>query len=101
MSDAEARFTIQLLETKLGAAHPMTGQYVQSYDPEVHRPDGSYDGGRLICTRDPAKAGVFDFDSALALWKAGPTCACHRLRADGKPNRPLTAFDVAMERRPV
>jgi hypothetical protein len=78
-----------------GYAHAIDGTYLQSYDPEAHWPDGSYDGGRLEVTADPAKARVFpDVESALACWKSGPTCACHRLRVDGYPNRPLTAFSA-------
>lgn len=85
---------IRLIELASGGAHEMSGQYVVSYDPEFHLPDGSYDGGDLVCTPDPAQAGRFDTAAAMALWKSGPTCRCHRLRWDGQPNRPLTAFTV-------
>jgi hypothetical protein len=88
--------TIQLLGLADGSAHDLSGQYVVSYDPEYHAPDGTYEGGSLICAPDIEKAGRWEIDDAVALWRSGPTCDCHSLRPDGKPNRPLTAFDVAV-----
>jgi hypothetical protein len=79
--------------------HHAAGQYVVSYDPEYHLPDGSYDGGALVCTPLMEEATLFEFIDAVLLLRAGPSCFCHRLRADGEPNRPLTAFDAKVATR--
>lgn len=82
---------VQLVGLADGSPHEIDGQYLVSYDPEYHSPEG-YDGGALVTTSDRAQAPVFDVAEALLIWKSGPTCKCHRLRPDGKPNRPLSAF---------
>jgi hypothetical protein len=86
--------TIQLVGLTNGQPHEMSGQYVVSYDPDYHLPDGSYDGGALVCTPDLAKATRFHPTDAFLMLRAGPNCPCHSLREDGQPNRPLTMFDV-------
>ena len=88
---------IQLLGLVNGETHEFSGLYVVSYDAEYHLPDGQYDGGDLVCTPDRDKAGKFDFATLLAIYKSGPTCKCHGIRADGHPNRPLTMFNVAID----
>ena len=75
-----------------GENHDAEGQYVISYDPDYHLPDGSYDGGALELTDDPNLAGKFGSDEAMMIWQASPSCRCHKLRPDGERNRPLTAF---------
>jgi hypothetical protein len=92
---------LRLLATCRGVPHPREGQYVVSYDPEYHEPDGGYDGGWLVTTSDRAKATRFTIEEATDLWRSGPTCLCHRLRADGKTNRPLTAFHADIEKEEV
>jgi len=77
-----------------GASDPLDGQFVVAYFPDTHLPDGSYDGGELVTTPDERRAGQFTTEEALALYQAQPSCRCHRLRADGKPNRPLTRFHI-------
>lgn len=79
-----------------GIPHEMNGQYVVSFDPDYHLPDGSYDGGALICTPDPEKATLFTPVDAFLLIKSSPTCPCHRNRADGKRNRPLAQFNCVI-----
>jgi hypothetical protein len=70
------------------------GQFLASYDPEAH--DGQ---GWAEWTRDPAQAMTFtDSAAAMDCWRAVP--ASRPRRADGLPNRPLTAFTVAIERAP-
>jgi hypothetical protein len=85
---------IRLMGLANGEPHGMSGQYVVSYDPDYHLPDGSYDGGSLVCTPNRDEAGIFHFAQAFELWRAGPSCPCHRKRADGRPNRPLAAFNL-------
>jgi len=70
------------------------GQYVVSYDPDYHLPDGSYDGGVLVTTPDPAQATRFSSLAAYALWMSGPSCRCHHWRPDGKRTRPLTHWSI-------
>jgi hypothetical protein len=93
-----ASMRIRLVSLVSGGTHEHSGRYLISYDPEFHLPDGTYDGGRLITTPDREQATEFDFQQAVILWRSGPSCSCHRLRADGEPNRPLTAFNVEISR---
>lgn len=83
---------LKIIETAAGIPSPFDGQYVAAYDPTWHRPDGSYDGGMLRVTPDPAEALQFEsVVDALAVWRRQ-----YGTRPDGKPNRPLTAFTVEM-----
>ena len=75
----------------LNGADAPKGQYLKSYDPEAH--DGQ---GFAEWTDDPSQAKKFiSALDAHALWttipKSRPT------RPDGRPNRPLTAFSIAVE----
>jgi hypothetical protein len=87
---------LRLIGLTDGSPHDAAGEYVVSYDPDYHLPDGSYDGGDLVTTPLIEKAGIFTPEEAMATYQASPKCDCHRLRPDGEPNRPLTAFDVEM-----
>ena len=76
----------------VGAAngHPTEydGQYVQTFDPDYE--DGL---GRVWTTRYLSEARVFStVAEALEFWRTQSTVK--PLRADGKPNRPLTALTV-------
>ena len=65
------------------------GAYLASYDPE-----GDGGNGIAIWTRDPAEAMTFaTSEAAVACYRAVPLN--RPLRADGKPNCPLTKFTVA------
>jgi len=98
----DRQYTIRIVCLASGYDDPeLSGMYIVSYDPEYHYHGGCYDGGDLRVTRDRSQAALFDIDAATALWKSGPTCECHRLRADGQPNRPLTAFTVEFDSEPV
>lgn len=87
---------LMLLDTHEGS-HPASNRYVVAYNPDYHLPDGSYDGGDLVLTTDPAEAYDAPARDILHLYASGPTCECHRCREDGRPNRPLTAFNAVME----
>lgn len=66
-----------------------TGGFLADYDPEAA--DGH---GSASWTPDPAKAMSFDSGvAAMLCYRAQPEA--RPLRADGKPNRPLTIFRVA------
>lgn len=68
------------------------GEWVKRYDPEA------YDGqGDVETTSDPAQALVFpSHREAWDCWRQVPRN--RPVRPDGKPNRPLTAFTVTIEK---
>lgn len=70
------------------------GQWLLSYDPEA------YDGhGWAEWTDEPSYArGFVSTAEALAFYQAVPMAL--PVREDGKPNRPLLAFTVSVERLP-
>jgi hypothetical protein len=73
-----------------GGSTPFDNQWLVSYDPDYHLPDGSYDGSDLRTSPDEADARQFaDVRVAVDYWRQS-----HGTRIDGKPNRPLTAFNV-------
>lgn len=72
----------------VSGSYQICGEYLKSYDPEAH--DGF---GDATFTTDINKALVFDtFAAALLFTRQQP--ANRPLRADGRPNRPLTAFTL-------
>jgi hypothetical protein len=82
--------TLHLLTLVDGTPHEYTDTFVVEFDPTVHREDGTYDGGLLRVTRDPSQARQFaNFEELARYWQQD-----YGLRADGEPNRPLTAFNV-------
>lgn len=92
-------YVLKFLTRVDGTRDEICGRYFVSYDPAPHLPSGDYDGGKLVTTANSEEALTFDsLTEALEAWKeagkAGPTCACHNTRPDGKPNRPLTIYTV-------
>lgn len=82
-----AKAAIEMLE---GAT--VIGNYLKSYDAEAH--DGR---GSAIFT--PHVEEALKFDSAVDALECWRTQSKTRpLRDDGKPNRPLTAFNITPER---
>lgn len=79
---------IRLVGVSTGEPTEFDGQYVRNYDPTRHRSDGSYDGGILEVTSNPQEAAQFS-DMAAAVTKYRQA---YGKRADGLPNRPLTAW---------
>jgi len=71
---------------------PKLGPYLRSYDPEAD--DGR---GTWKWTGNKKLARVFANEmEAMECWRAVPKC--HPVReTDGKPNRPLTQFNVTFE----
>lgn len=67
-------------------------RYLRDYDPDAHGGRGS-----IRETGDLAKAKRFDsIEAVFAEWKRQSTVVPYR--ADGKPNRPLTAFTMEPRR---
>lgn len=80
-----------------GQPTPFDGEYLVEYDPERDgtAPDGSPMLAHIVTTPDLAEAKKFpDFIEAAECWKR--VCKRTPRRPDGKPNRPLTAFTVAI-----
>jgi hypothetical protein len=71
-----------------------TGDYLKRFDPEFANGRGA-----AWWTDDPAKAMRFeDSMAAFQFWKTQSTT--RPIREDGKPNRPLTAHTVTIEKAP-
>jgi hypothetical protein len=79
----------------LGADDPQYGRYLAAFDP------GASDGrGYAEWTADPAAAKVFPSKiAAFGFWRAQSRVT--PFRDDGHPNRPLTAWTVAIENAPA
>lgn len=73
-----------------GSASEFDGQYIKSFDVDAH--DGQ---GFAIFTRDPREAIRFpNAYEAMKFWQRQSTV--RPLRADGKPNRPMTASTIEL-----
>lgn len=84
---------IEWLGGHVGSASIHTGQYVVSFDPDA------YDGrGYLVTTKDKRKALRFDSPSAAMTFYQRQSTVHPLRKSDGRPNRPLTAFTVTLER---
>ena len=83
---------IRILNRVDGGLTGFNGKYVAKYDPTAHWPDGSYDGGILEVTEDPAKALQFrDAMEATETWKRMPGCKSWTGSHSGSVRRSLTA----------
>lgn len=82
-------YIIQLMELATGEPDPAGGEYVKEYDPTA------YAGrGYLVTTPDKAQARRFpDGGAATEYWRQSAG-----IRPDGRPNRPLTAWTVDIQR---
>ena len=77
-----------LTGVQLGGGPDPTGLLVQEYDP-----DGNQGRGDVALTRDLQEARKFgDLEVLFRTWTA--TSVVRPVRADGRPNRPLTAYTV-------
>jgi hypothetical protein len=80
---------IRLIETH-GPPTEFDGKFVAAYDPTHHPPGKPYCGGILRVTDDPRKAMQFPtIFEAVQKYRQS-----YRLRPDGRPNRPLSAWNV-------
>lgn len=84
--------TTVALALSIGEGGPILGDYLEWSDP-----DARHGFGDDRWTADLAKALRFDtFDAAMTCWMAQSTK--RPFRDDGKPNRPMTAYSVTVER---
>ena len=78
--------------TLAGGGALVMGAYLQWADPDAEDGDGAE-----RWTNNLAKAKKFaSFDDAVAYWRRQSTVT--PLRRDGRPNRPLTAYNVTIEK---
>lgn len=94
MSETSERpFLMQCVAHASGEPTPHDGKYLCRYEPEA------YDGRGLVeWTDDPEKAIQFaTLKDAREAWMCVPLT--HSRRDDGHPNRPLTAYTIAIQRR--
>ncbi len=89
-----ARYGIRILERSDGEPTEFDNHFVVSYDPTFHPAGEEYDGGLLEVSSNPAEAKTFESVDALFEYYR----QSFGTRVDGEPNRPLTAFTVAVER---
>ena len=92
MTDSDVR-VMKILGRVDGKPHRLDGLYVMDYCPDV-RADGTV---KLAATPSVHQAKRFaSAHEALECWRAVAAPPHHRRRWDGKPNRPLTMFTVAI-----
>lgn len=94
----EPRGPIRILIIGINSGEPteFDGKWLAEYDPSRQGQDS--EGRPMIAhvrvTDDPMKALMFDdVAEAIAVWQK-----VDGVREDGKPNRPLTAFEVQITR---
>jgi hypothetical protein len=74
---------------------PTEGQYLERFDLEAHSLLGPYPTGYVWFTPTVERALLFDtVELALETWNRQSHST--PLRPDGQPNRPLTAFTMAI-----
>jgi hypothetical protein len=86
-------YVIQLVETALGLPTRHDGQWVVEYDPSPRNLPLGEAVLRTSANREHAKR-FKTRDDAWYLWRRVDTR--QPVRADGKPNRPLTAWTVSI-----
>jgi hypothetical protein len=89
---------LRIIGVRSGAPTPFDGMFLKEYDPDRPgvAPDGSSMSFHLVCTANPAEAMTFrDAAEHHDTWVR--VSRRHRVRPDGKLNRPLTAFTVRSE----
>lgn len=85
------KYRLQVVGLANGKRHPSDGEFVR--DADVDAANGV---GEIVTTPDPAEAMFFtSADAAWIFWQR--QSATRPYRADGLPNRPLTAFHMLIE----
>lgn len=90
-------YGIRLVALANGRSAPgAEGGWVKSFTP-----NGNGGRGDLVVTHEPSEAlRLPDAGAAWALYGSVAEPPFHRRPGDGKPNRPLTAWTIAIERLP-
>lgn len=94
---AETKIVLRVICRVDGARTEADGRYIVEYDPTLswHNADRSY---KLITTADITKARGFD-NLPEASRYIHRVCPNFPTRADGQPNRPITAFTIEITSR--
>lgn len=90
-------YVIQIEGLIAGAPTAFDGQYLVEYDPERDGvdPEGRPMDAHVVTTAELEEAQRFDSATdATECWRQ--VCERRPIRGDGRPNRPLTAFTVAI-----
>lgn len=99
---SESKYGIKIIGTPtvfLAAGVNFDGEWIETFDYDVHAPGQPYPTGSGTSTSEPAKAMAFDSPvDAWEAWRRPSTVT--PLRPDGKPNRPMTIFTVVVEALP-
>jgi len=86
------KFGIQLLRNEATGEVMPAGTWLAAYDPNANA-----GRGHVQLTRNPGLAKRFD--SHAEAWECYHQIATNRARRpDGRPNKPLTAFTISIER---
>lgn len=86
-------YTMKIEGNAAGGKSDFDGQYVVEYDPSLHLPGGEYDGGLLRTSVSLLEAKKFkDLGELFEYYGQS-----YGTRPDGKPNKPLTAFNIEVK----
>lgn len=88
----ETMFVIKILSGAGGMKTPLDGKYVKGFDPDAF-------DGRGNVTGTPTREHAMQFPEAgeaFLFWTTQSTV--RPMRPDGKPNRPMTAYTINVER---
>jgi hypothetical protein len=81
---------IRIVGDATGHRTSVDGTFVKTFDPDAHKGRGF-----LTTTTDVKEAMTFESTTAAhAFWTQ--TSKVQPMRSDGKPNRPLTAYNVEL-----
>jgi hypothetical protein len=90
-------YGLRIQGVPLGIPAEVVGDWMQTFDYDIHAPGRPYPTGNGGSTEDPDKAMSFPtMELAWEAWRrpseVTPT------RPDGRPNRPMTVFTISVER---
>jgi hypothetical protein len=85
---SDERYVMKIIAAADGGTVPEEGRYLASFDPDAH--DGR---GSVSTTADQRFALIFHSNRAAFDWWTMQSTV-RPFRADGQPNRPLTAYTV-------
>lgn len=90
-------WVLKILEYCNGSPSMFDGQYLASYDANYVNPSG-YDGGLLITSFEVENAMKFAELKKLVEVYRTVAPEPYSKRPDGRPNRPLMAFNIEISR---
>lgn len=83
-------FIVRILGLANGEPSPLDGMYLKAYDPHAH-------GGVGLIEGTPHRRRAMEFEDLTSFHAL--YVQAHGTRPDGKPNRPITAYNLQTERR--